>query len=174
VLSDLKERFESLIRFLEDFADRKTRRVRPPVMILGHFQGVETGIRQLMRSQPLETKKVNVEGNEIMVPRPEEMLPAKGWLVLTRNALRDYIDTAALSHFLGRERSSEALKKFDHYSRDIYQKGVVSPLLQLARQLSDPSPYDLDDIDVKNYKGITNPGIPGKISRLSAGRSLSG
>jgi len=157
VLTDLKDRFEALVRFLEGSADWKTRRVRPPVMILGHFQGVETGIRQLMRAHPLETKKVKLEGNEILVPTPEEMLRVKGWLVLTRNALRDYIDTAALSHFLGRERSSEALKKFDLYYQDAYQKGDVSPLLQLARQLAEPSPYDAGDIDIKNYKGITRP-----------------
>jgi len=157
VLADLSERFESLVAFLEGKAEWKTRRVQPPVMVLGHLQGVETGIRQLRRSRPLDTTTVQVEEQTVVVPTPEEMLRVKGWLALTRNALRDYIDMAALSRFLGREKSSEALSLFDQCYRDIYRDKEVSPLLQLARQLAEPLPYDLEDIDIKNYKGIVAP-----------------
>lgn len=157
VLPDLAQRFESLVEFLEGRAEWKTSRLQPPVMVLGRFHGVETGIRQLRRSLPLETTKAQVEDITVVVPTPEEMLRVKGWLALTRNALRDYIDMAALSSFLGKTKSTEALRSFDDCYRDVYRGGEVSPLLQLARQLADPVPYDLQDIDIKNYKGIVAP-----------------
>jgi len=157
VLADLVGRFESLVEFLEGKAEWKTRRLQPPVMVLGHFHGVETGIRQLRRSQPLETTRVQIEDRSVVVPTPEEMLRVKGWLALTRNALRDYIDLAAISRFLGKERSAQALARFDTCYRDIYRDKEVSPLLQLARQLAEPLPYDLEDIEIKNYKGIVAP-----------------
>ncbi len=154
VVEDLADRFESLIEFLEGRTDWKTRRIRPPVMVLGRFEGVETGIRQLRRSRPLETTRVPVQDRIVVVPTPEEMLRIKGWLVLIRNALRDYIDVAALSGFLGKERSSKASASFDACYRDVYRGEEISPLLQLARQLAEPLPYDLEEIDIKNYKGI--------------------
>lgn len=157
VLSDLAERFDDLLEFLETKKKWTTRRVQPPKMILGNFHGVETGIRQLMRTFPLETKQVRFQDRLIVVPTPEEMLRVKGWLVITRNAIRDYIDVAALSAFIGKERSSDALKNFDTCYRDIYKEREISPLLQLGRQLSEPRPYDLEDIDIKNYKGIVAP-----------------
>lgn len=157
VVADLVQRFESLVEFLEGKAEWKTSRLQPPVMVLGRFHGVETGIRQLRRSLPLETTKVQIEDKTVVVPTPEEMLRVKGWLALTRNALRDYIDMVALAHFLGRERSTEALAMFDHCYRDNYRGREVSPLLQLARQLADPMPYDRQDIDLKHYKGIVAP-----------------
>lgn len=46
VLVDRKERFDELIAFLEQRSDWGTARVRPPVLILGSFHGVETGLRQ--------------------------------------------------------------------------------------------------------------------------------
>lgn len=33
----------------------------------------------------------------------------------------------------------------------------VLPLVQLARQLAEPNPYDREDIDIKGYKGIVPP-----------------
>jgi hypothetical protein len=157
VINDLAERFDDLLEFLETRKKWITRRVQPPKMILGNFHGVETGIRQLIRTFPLETKQVRFQDRLIVVPTPEEMLRVKGWLVLTRNATRDYIGLAALSAFIDKERSSDALKNFDTCYRDIYKEREISPLLQLGRQLSEPRPYDLDDIDIKNYKGIVAP-----------------
>jgi hypothetical protein len=157
VVADLAQRFESLVEFLEGRSEWKTSRLQPPVIVLGRFHGVETGIRQLRRSLPLETTKVQIEDINVVVPTPGEMLRIKGWLSLTRNALRDYIDLAALSSFLGKTKSGEALRSFDDCYRDIYRGEEVSPLLQLARQLADPLPYDLQGIDIRNYKGIVAP-----------------
>jgi len=41
--------------------------------------------------------------------------------------------------------------------KDMYREEEVSPLLQLARQLAEPVPYDLEDINIEKYKGIIQP-----------------
>ena len=46
--------------FFEGRDDWKTVRIHPPKLILGNFQGIETGIRQLMRSRPLETERIDI------------------------------------------------------------------------------------------------------------------
>lgn len=157
VLPDLEENFQALLDVIESNQDWHTQRVLPPKLILGRFKGVETGLRQLIRKKPLETVEMVLGQKKIVVPTAEEMLRIKGWLALIRNALRDYIDLAALSLHLGEKRSIAALGSFDDCYKDIYRKDEVLPLLQLARQLAEPVPYDLGDIDIANYKGIVQP-----------------
>ncbi len=141
VLKDLKDRFDDL----------------PPKLILGNFYGVETGLRQLIRSKPLETESVEFSGKTLTIPTKHEMLRIKAWLIVTRNTTRDYIDFAAISHILEDQKVVDALKEFDLYYKDVYRGSVVSPLNQLARQLAEPKPYDLDEIHIADYKGISPP-----------------
>ena len=157
ILGDLKERFENLLEFLEKHKDWKTARIQPPKLILGNFLGVETGLRQLIRSQPLETESVEFLGKTLTIPTRGEMLRIKAWLIVTRNATRDYIDFAAISRILGDQKVVDALEKFDRYYQDVYRGSEVAPLNQLARQLAEPKPYDLDEIDIADYKGIAPP-----------------
>lgn len=55
VLRDLRDRFDEVLSQLESIAGRKTARVKRPVLILGSLDGIEIGVRQLIRDQPLET-----------------------------------------------------------------------------------------------------------------------
>ena len=53
-----------------------------------------------------------------------------------------------------------ALASFDRCYRDVYAAAAgrdVSPVPQLARQLADPRPHDLDRDEVPTYKGIVAP-----------------
>ncbi len=54
----LAQTFPDVLRRLEPLAGWKTRRIRPPVLILGHFDGIDGGIRQLRRDAPLETETI--------------------------------------------------------------------------------------------------------------------
>jgi len=63
--------------------------------------GIETGVRQLIRDQPLETRDINTGGVCLVVPAEPEMLRIKAVLILKRNATRDYLDFAALAERLG-------------------------------------------------------------------------
>jgi hypothetical protein len=55
ILTDLRQRFDRVLAELESVAGWKTARIRRPVQILGSLDGIETGIRQLIREQPLGT-----------------------------------------------------------------------------------------------------------------------
>ncbi len=55
VLADLRDRYDEVLRALEAAAGWRTGTVKPPVLILGRLDGVQTGIRQLRRTRPLET-----------------------------------------------------------------------------------------------------------------------
>jgi len=150
-VDDLKTRFDEILKQLESVAGWKTKRVQRPVQILGSLDGIETGIRQLIRETPLETTTVDVKGNKITVPTINEILRIKGVLILKRNATRDYLDFVALANSMGDDRVAQALKKFD----DLYkQDNQESPLQQLQVQLANALPYDLDETNLSEYKNL--------------------
>jgi hypothetical protein len=157
VLMDLEQNFNQVLDFLEKRDDWKTARLNPPKLILGNFQGVETGLRQLRRSLPLETETIKIRGKQLIVPTLPEMLRTKAWMIVNRNAARDYIDFAALAEKAGMEQTVAALENFDVYYSDLIRKDEASPLIQLIRQVAEPNPYDLDDINVSQYKGVRPP-----------------
>lgn len=84
------------------------------------------------------------------------MARIKAWLVLRRNALRDYLDLVALSQRLG-ERAVPVLAALDDYYEDQHGPGGKRVVTQLAKQLAEPRPYDLDDVDLSRYRRI----VPG-------------
>jgi hypothetical protein len=138
VLTDLRSNFPEVLRRLEELAGWRSRRLRPPVLVLGQLEGVDVGIRQLRRALPLETQTVD----GILVPTLPEMLRVKGWLVVTRNALRDYLDFCALADTLGSGVEQALADMHTYYP----QPDDADPtLLQLAKQLAEPKPYDVAD-----------------------------
>jgi hypothetical protein len=160
VIADLPQRFDELLAALEGRHEWVTARVRKPVLILGSFRNVETGLRQLRRTTPLETTTVETPHGRIRVPTPEELLRIKAWLALVRNQTRDYLDVLALADRLGPAAAVRALGGLDRHYRDLYRAETgrdVSALLQLARQLADPQPEDQDWMDLHAYKGLGAP-----------------
>jgi hypothetical protein len=49
VVADLRSRFDDVLRALEETDGWVTARVKRPVLILGRLDGVETGVRNLIR-----------------------------------------------------------------------------------------------------------------------------
>lgn len=157
VVDDLRSRFGELLDALEADPDWITARVQPPVLILGQFKGVETGLRQLRRSRPLEAGEIVVRNRRLRVPTLPEIVRIKGWLAVTRNATRDYLDLAALSDLAGLAAAARALATLDDYYHDVYRPGSgrdTSVALQLARQLAAPLPYDLEQTELAAYKRL--------------------
>lgn len=151
VLTDLKSRFDEVLQALESVAGWQTARVRRPVMILGNLDGVETGIRQLIREQPLETIRVPIADGELTVPTLSEILRIKAVLILKRNATRDYLDFVALADAMGDDAVVQALSRFD---RLYPQPNGQSALQQLQVQLAKPLPYDLEETRLSEYKNL--------------------
>ena len=151
VLTDLRPRFDQILTELESVAGWKTARVRRPVMILGSLDGIETGVRQLIRDDPLETVQIEYRDEKITVPTEAEILRIKGVLILKRNATRDYLDFVALADHLGAEKTVAALRPFD---RLYPQPNDESALQQLQIQLAQPMPYDLEELNLSEYKNL--------------------
>jgi len=151
---DLRGRFDDVLADLEQVAGWSTARIRRPVLILGSLDGIETGVRQLVRSEPLETMQITIDGQELSMPTPAETLRIKCALILKQNAVRDYVDVAALSHRLGMDEVVKALGSFD----ELYpQPGGQSAMQQLIVQLNAPSPYDLDQVELSQYRALAAP-----------------
>lgn len=151
VLTDLRGHFDEILAELESVAGWKTARIKRPVLILGSLDGIETGIRQLIRAKPLETTEMYAHGQKIVVPTEAEIVRIKGALILKRNATRDYLDFAALSRHLGKDATLAALQPFD----ELYpQQNGASALQQLCIQLATPLPYDREEVDFTRYKNL--------------------
>ena len=142
VLPDLAERFEMVLEAVEDDEGWATNRVTPGKVILGNLDGIEAGVRQMIRKTPLEVTKVELPtGSEVSVPTIEETLRIKAFLIVRRNQTRDYLDVAALAGSLGVDRAAKVLSRIDDYYADQADDGdgIAS---QLVRQLADPKPAD--------------------------------
>lgn len=151
VLTDLRYRFDEILAELESVAGWKTARVQRPVQILGNLDGIDTGVRQLIRDEPLETTKIEVCGQRLTVPTMAEILRIKGVLILKRNATRDYLDFVALANAMSGDGVADALRSFDH----LYpQPNGESALQQLQIQLANPLPFDLDAVKLGEYKHL--------------------
>ncbi len=151
VLTDLRARFDQVLALLESVAGWKTARVQRPVQILGSLDGIETGVRQLLRDTPLETAQIEWRGQMLTVPTLAEILRIKGVLILRRNATRDYLDFVALADRMGAEKVADALRPFD---RLYPQPNEESALQQLQIQLANPLPYDLEEMNLAEYKHL--------------------
>jgi hypothetical protein len=110
----------------------------------GRFDGVETTIRDQTRFGPLETVVEVGAWGEVVVPTLAEMLRIMTWLVISRNAARDYVDVAALAERLGREGAAQAISSLG----GLYpQSNGSSAVQQAARHLAQPRPFDLVDFN---------------------------
>lgn len=153
VVRDLIARFDEVLEALEATDGWVTARVKRPVLILGSLEGVETGIRQLVRQRPLEVEDMATPAGSIRVPTLREMARIKAWLVLQRNATRDYLDFAALADRLGADAPSTVMEMDDYYV-DQRGPGGLRVATQVAKQLAEPAPYDLSEIDLRHYRGL--------------------
>jgi hypothetical protein len=101
---------------LEDSEGWVTTRTRRPVLIPGSLDGVETGIRQLLRLRPLEWRRSSLpDGDVSACRRSPEITRVNAWLVLRRNATRDHLDLVALADRLGVERTTLVRLEIDGY-----------------------------------------------------------
>ena len=154
VVADLAERFDTILENLEALGDWSMTRAQPGKIILGELGGIETGLRQLLRSRPLETTDVEVRGKRLVVPTAAEILRIKAWLSLSRNQTRDYLDIAALADHIGLDESASVLTDMDDYYADI-NRGSDAVATQLVRQLADPRPRDVDVTEqLASYKEL--------------------
>src|ERR1700722_4295221 len=139
VLQNLSDRFDAVLEAIEATDGWVTNRVTPGKIILGELGDIESGVRQLIRSRPLEVAEVELPSGQVLrVPTPDETPRIKGYLIVRRNQVRDYLDVAGLSFLRGTAPAADALRPIYAFYSD--QRGPESEgvATQLARQLADP------------------------------------
>ena len=142
VLADLRERFDVVLEALESEGEWVTDRVVPGKVILGQLGDIEAGVRQMVRTRPLEIARITLpSGRVLTIPTAAETLRIKGFLIVRRNQTRDYLDVAALADRYGLHEAAGVLARIDDYYVDQHGEGR-GVAAQLARQLADPRPKD--------------------------------
>jgi len=106
VIPGLASRYDEVLAQLESVAGWRTARRQRPVVIKGSLDGILTTVRNQQRAAPLETHEIETQDGSIRVPTPAEILRIKAWLIVERNATRDFLDVAAISDTLGLEASA--------------------------------------------------------------------
>lgn len=156
VVQDLSDRFDAVLEAIEATDGWVTNRVTPGKIILGELGDIESGVRQLIRNRPLEVAEVTLPSGQVLrVPTPDETLRIKGYLIVRRNQVRDYLDVAALSDKYGITHAADVLRHIDAYYTDQRGPGPEGVATQLARQLADPKPADARTItQLGRYKGL--------------------
>lgn len=156
VLADLEARFDAVLEAIEATDGWVTNRVTPGKIILGELGDIESGVRQLVRRRPLEITEVSLpSGQKVRVPTPDETLRIKGYLIVRRNQVRDYLDVAALSDRCGIAHAAAVLGHIDAYYSDQRGPELEGVATQLARQLADPRPRDARTIQqLHQYKRL--------------------
>jgi hypothetical protein len=150
--ADLGARFDAVLEAIEASDGWVTNRVTPGKIILGELGDIESGVRQLIRRRPLEVTEVTLpSGQTLRVPAPDETLRIKGYLIVRRNQVRDYLDVAALSDGYGIPHAADVLRQIDAYYSD--QRGPNRTASQ--RSLPGNWPRDARTIQqLRQYKGL--------------------
>ncbi|MFD4422413.1 hypothetical protein ACFWN7_13055 [Agromyces sp. NPDC058484] len=156
-LRDLRDRFDVVLDALEREGEFVLNRVVHGKIILGELGGIETGLRQLIRTRPLETQRFRLpSGRSLTVPTMAETLRIKAYLVVKRNQTRDYLDVAALAARFGADAAARELAAIDeYYADDSKPADERSVRDQLIRQLAEPLPKDRrTTARLAQYKGL--------------------
>jgi hypothetical protein len=156
VVQDLSDRFDTVLEAIEATDGWVTNRVTPGKIILGELGEIESGVRQLIRNRPLEVTEVSLPSGQVLrVPTPDETLRIKGYLIVRRNQVRDYLDVAALADRHGIAHAADVLRHIDAYYSDQRGPEPEGVATQLARQLADPKPADARTLgQLGQYKGL--------------------
>ncbi len=119
VVDDLRDRFDSVLDAVESDPEWVTNRVRPGKIIMGELGDIETGI------QPAHPARSTRDGRggaavrpRLRVPTADETLRVKGFLIVRRNQVRDYLDVVALADRYGTDHAAAVLADLDTYYGD--------------------------------------------------------
>jgi len=93
-----------------------------------------------------------VPAGVVRVPTLQEIARIKAWLCLLRNATRDYLDFVGLADVLGEPAAVEVVLGLDDYYSDQRGPGGIRVATQVAKQLAEPRPGDLDEVDLTAYR----------------------
>jgi heme transporter len=98
----------------------------------------------VQRRSPVETTNVQLPtGDRLQIPTGAETLRLKGYLIMSRNSRRDYVDLAELADCMETQTAALVLAGMDRYYGGQSEDQWVAT--QLVRRLADPHPSDVHD-----------------------------
>lgn len=155
ILPNLRDQFDQIREELEKHPEWKTARTQGNVLLLGSWNGIENGLRQVQnqkRLKPFETETVD----GLLILSPSEALRTKAWMLATRHAVRDFMDVAALADHLGHPQAVSILKDLNLYYRDTTE---TSPLQNFIEACQTPPSdwHQFQKEELSTYKGIIPP-----------------
>jgi RND superfamily putative drug exporter len=139
------------------------------------IQHAMTARPALARCSPLETTTVQLPtGDRLQIPTGAETLRLKGYLIMSRNDRRDYVEFAALADALEPETAAVALVGIDKY----YAGQPAGPqwiATQLVCRLADPRPTDAADGDgspgaITDWEGVRQQCLSVAVAMLEEAR----
>lgn len=145
----LRPQYEIVKEELRTWEGWHLKRERRPFVLLGERHGVDLGVRQLRRVITLERETMG----DLVIPTAEETLRIKAFLCTDRQALRDYLDLAALADKLGDEDALQALR----FLNVLYPGSGNQTCITRLAEVTSQEPVDLDQHDLKTYRGIRAP-----------------
>jgi len=151
LMMDLRGHFDEVLEKLSDSSVWKTARLKRPVLILGSINNCEVGFRQSFRTTPIETVKVETSFGDLEIPTLDEMIGMKAFLLYRRNALRDFLDFAALAECTSDEEVLASLLRLDERYGELQTNSLR---LDVSRSLVNPEPEDLDGTEISHYKAL--------------------
>lgn len=151
LLADLRERFDGMLTALEETEGWVT--ALAPARADPRQSG-RGGDRPPAADPHAAPERAVADGLTVRVPTLDEMLRVKAWLVVRRNATRDYLDVAALADRIGTGPAARVLVEIDAYYDAVDAPASRPVATQLARQLAEPVPYDLDRVELRAYRGL--------------------
>ncbi len=145
----LRRQYEVVKEELRTWEGWHLKRERRPFALLGERHGVDLGIRQLRRVITLERETVG----DLIIPTAEETLRIKAFLCTDRQALRDYVDLAALTDRVGHEGALRALR----FLNVLYPGSGNQTCITRLAEVTSQEPVDLHQLDLRTYRGIQAP-----------------
>lgn len=153
LLMDLRHHFDETLEKLTDSPEWKTARVKRPVLILGSIRDSDVGFRQSQRTISIDTVHVETDFGDLEIPTLDEMIGMKAYLLYQRNAVRDFLDFAAMTECTTDEEVMSSLMKLDDRYGELQTNSVR---LEVSKSLTKPAPVDLDDVDLSHYKALAD------------------
>jgi len=117
----------------------------------------DAGGAPIERTSPVETTNVQLPtGDRLQVPTGAETLRLKGYLLLSRNSPRDYVELAEMANCMDTQTAAVVLTGIDRYYCGPHPE-TQWVATQLVRRLADPQPSDGavgDDGSVADWAGV--------------------
>lgn len=152
LLMHLRGEFQNILETLEDIPDWKLAKKSMDKVILGSLGNIEVGFRQIRRKKPLKTVAVTTPYGDWVIPTFGEMMNLKAAMIAVRGAVRDFLDFLALAKTANNNEA--VLTNMMLIDSDFEGLQSHSVLLTVIQNLSDSAPEDLEDVDLKKYKGL--------------------